>query len=43
MGRWSENDQRDLAILKLTGAELHEEGATWQCLSTHLGNVQKRP
>jgi len=30
MGRWSKNDQRDVAILKLTVAELHEEGATWQ-------------
>lgn len=30
MGRWSKNDPRDVAILKLMGAELHEEGATWQ-------------
>jgi len=39
LGRWTENDQREVAVLKLTGSaklfhqwcdELHEQGATWQ-------------
>ena len=39
IGRWTENDLREVAILKLTGSaklfyrccdELHEQGATWQ-------------
>ena len=39
IGRWTENDQREVAVLKLTGSaklfyqccdELHEQGATWQ-------------
>jgi len=39
IGRWTENDQREVAVLKLTGSaklfyqccdELHEPGATWQ-------------
>ena len=39
IGQWTENDQREFAVLKLTGSaklfyqccdELHEQGATWQ-------------
>ena len=39
IGRWTENNQREVTILKLTGSEklfyqccdeLHEQGATWQ-------------
>ena len=39
IGRWTENDQREVAVLKLTGSaklfyqccdELHEQGTTWQ-------------
>jgi len=39
IGRWTENDQREVTVLKLTGSaklfyrccdELHEQGATWQ-------------
>ena len=39
IGRWTENDQQEVAVLKLTGSakliyqccdELHEQGATWK-------------
>ena len=39
LGRWLENDQREIAVMRLAGSaklfyqgstELHEEGTTWQ-------------
>ena len=45
IGRWTENDQREVAVLKLTGSaklfyqfcdDLHKQGATWQLFKEAL-------
>jgi len=49
IGRWTENDQREVAVLKLTGSskfyqcydELHEPGVTWQEFKEAFGRRYK--